>query len=402
MPVRHLIPTVLSAVLIGTLAPQSASAASTTAEVLAAGVTVATVIADTPRGPAVGYLTTVDLRRPSVHLGLLHAGSVSRRVPVSRLLTDQRALAGVNGDFFNISETHAGVAPTDSADGPEIADGIALKANVPDGQRFGPALPPGTGTRDVFGVGFDGRARLGSLALAGHLITRHGVSILAGFNQYALAVGGIGLYTSAWGDASRLRATCGTDTDRAAACSTDTAEVVVRRGVVVSTGATPGSGAIAADSQVLVGREAGADTLRALVPGERVWTDHRLTGAAVPFAFALGGFPILRAGAPLAGLNDTTAAVRTAAGTSADGRTVYLLALDGRGAVSAGLTISEEAAWLRSLGATDAVNLDGGGSTELATRDPATGTVTVRNSPSGGAERPVPNGIGVFAHPTGV
>ncbi len=51
---------------------------------------------------------------------------------------------------------------------------------------------------------------------------------------------------------------------------------------------------------------------------------------------------------------------------------------------------------MRSLGATDAFNLDGGGSTELVARDTDDSAVTVRNHPSGGAERPVPNGIGVF------
>jgi hypothetical protein len=49
------------------------------------------------------------------------------------------------------------------------------------------------------------------------------------------------------------------------------------------------------------------------------------------------------------------------------------------------------------MGADDAVNLDGGGSTTLVARDPGAAAVTVRNHPSGGAERPVANAIGVFA-----
>jgi hypothetical protein len=166
---------------------------------------------------------------------------------------------------------------------------------------------------------------------------------------------------------------------------------------VESVSATPGAGAIPAGTDVLVGREAGAERLRGLLPGDRVDVGHRLSAPrVVPFDFAVGGFPILRDGAPLAGLNDTTVAVRTSAGTSADGRTVYLVALDGRIAASAGLTVSELAGLMRSLGAADAVNLDGGGSSEIATRTPGTAEVTVQNSPSGGAERPVANGIGVF------
>jgi hypothetical protein len=277
---------------------------------------------------------------------------------------------------------------------------LALKGNVPDGQRFGPGLPAGTSTQDVFGVGVDRRARLSSLALVGRVFTWRGSFELNGFNQYALPVDGIGLYTSAWGAAARVRPTCGTDTVRSAPCSTDTEEVIIQRGVVTSLSDTPGTGQISTDSQVLVGREAGADELRALVPGQHVLVDHWLvpTRPVAPFQVAVGGFPILRGGAPLVGLDDKTLAVRTAAGASADGRTVYLVALDGRAGVSVGLTISGLAGLLTALGATDAVNLDGGGSSELATRAPGQ-DVNVRNSPSGGTERPVANGLGVFVRP---
>jgi exopolysaccharide biosynthesis protein len=63
------------------------------------------------------------------------------------------------------------------------------------------------------------------------------------------------------------------------------------------------------------------------------------------------------------------------------------------------MTIAEEADTLRELGASDALNLDGGGSTEMVTRAPGASAVTVLNHPSGGGERPVPNGIGVFSTP---
>lgn len=49
------------------------------------------------------------------------------------------------------------------------------------------------------------------------------------------------------------------------------------------------------------------------------------------------------------------------------------------------------------FGAASAVNLDGGGSSTLVARRSGEPAVTVRNHPSGGAERPVPNGIGVFS-----
>ncbi|MYR86262.1 phosphodiester glycosidase family protein, partial [Streptomyces sp. SID685] len=191
----------------------------------------------------------------------------------------------------------------------------------------------------------------------------------------------------------------GTDTDRGAGCGAETYEVTVRRGRVVSVAGAPGSGAIPVGTTVLLGREEGARQLRQLAVGDAVSVTHRLVAAAsrVAYVFALGGFPVLRDGAPLAGLNDTTSAVRTVVGFDDGGRRLLILALDGAVAYRSGLTVAEEAAAMRSLGATDAFNLDGGGSSEMVTRGAGAAAVTVRNHPSGGAERPVANGVGVFA-----
>ncbi|MCH0562464.1 MULTISPECIES: phosphodiester glycosidase family protein [unclassified Streptomyces] len=350
-------------------------------------------------GVAHAHVLSVDLRDPRVRLGLLYPGSVAARAPVSRLADAQGAVAGVNGDFFDITETqHPGVAPTGASVGPAIADGRELKAAVPDGQRFGPALPPGTGTEDVVGVGADGRARMGGLTLDGTVGTPEGLLPLGGLNQYALPFGSIGAFTSDWGEVSRARAVCGTDTDRAAPCSTDTYEVTVQDGRVVAAAGAPGSGAIPSDTTVLVGREAGAQQLRKLSEGEQVTVRHRLvaTDSPLPYGFALGGCPLLAGGEPLAGLDDRTAAVRTAVGIADGGWRVLLLALDGAPAYRAGLTIAEVANALRGLGAQDGFGLDGGGSSTLVAREPGATAVSVRNHPSGGTERAVPNGIGVF------
>ncbi|MGX1488798.1 phosphodiester glycosidase family protein [Streptomyces tendae] len=352
------------------------------------------------RGTARAHVLTVDLRDRRVRLGLLHPGAVAARATVSRQAAAQGAVAGVNGDFFNISETqHPGVQATGASVGPAIARGRALKGAVPDGQRFGPALPPGTSTQDVFGVGADRRARLDRLRLTGSVRTPEGVLALRGLNQYALPVGSIGAFTPAWGSASRVRATCGTDTDRAAPCSTETYEVTVRRGRVVSASDTPGSGPVTAGTTVLVGREEGARRLRKLFVGERVAVRHRLVAATsrVPYRFALGGYPVLAGGRPLPGLDDRTSAVRTAVGIADGGRRVVLLALDGAPRYRTGLTIAEVAGIMRTLGATAAFSLDGGGSSTLVAREPGAPAVSVRNHPSDGTERPVANGIGVFS-----
>lgn len=367
---------------------------------IAPGVTYRQFDIDAAAGEAHAHLLTVDLADPHVRVDLLYPGVVAARATVSRMAGSAGAVAGVNGDFFHISETqHPGVEATGASVGPAIAAGRVLKAAVPDGQRFGPALPPGAGTRDVLGVGTDHRARLDRLALTGSVTTPGGRIPLKGLNQYALPQDSVGAFTSRWGGASRRRAVCGTDARRSAPCSTDTYEVTVRGGRVVAVSGTPGGGSIPADGTVLVGREEGARRLRKLSVGDRVRVTHDLVAAAsrVPYRFAVGGFPVLRDGRPLPGLDGTTSAVRTVVGFTSGGLRMLLLVLDGASDYRTGLTLAEEAATLRGLGASDAFNLDGGGSSDLVTRDQGTGGVKVRNHPSGGVERPVANGIGVFS-----
>ncbi|KAB1145422.1 phosphodiester glycosidase family protein [Streptomyces luteolifulvus] len=366
---------------------------------IAPGVTYRHYDIQAAKGLTHAHVLSVDLRDRRIRVDLLYPGAVAARGTVSRLADTQGAVAGVNGDFFNITETqHPGVEATGAAVGPAVTQGRALKAAVPDGQRFGPRLPPGTNTRNVIGVGTDRRARLDSLSLDGYVGTSEGRLTLGGLNQYALPVGSVGAFTSTWGSASRVRATCGTDTDRAAPCSTDTYEVTVRHGRVVSTANHPGSGPIARGTTVLVGREAGAQRLRKLAKGAAVTVWHRLVASSswIPYRFALGGYPVLRGGRPLPGLDNATSAVRTAVGIADRGRRLLLFAVDGAPEYRSGLTIAEVAEALRDLGSAEAFSLDGGGSTTLVARAPGADAVTVRNHPSGGVERPVPNGIGVF------
>jgi len=94
---------------------------------------------------------------------------------------------------------------------------------------------------------------------------------------------------------------------------------------------------------------------------------------------------------------------RTAVGTSQDGRYLYLMAIDGRQpAHSFGATTQETAAWIQALGAHDALNLDGGGSTAMALDDGHGGAKIVNRPIHGnvpGAERVNGNNLGVYARP---
>jgi len=82
---------------------------------------------------------------------------------------------------------------------------------------------------------------------------------------------------------------------------------------------------------------------------------------------------------------------RTAFGYNAE--RFFLVTVDGRQpGYSVGMTLTELAAFLRELGATDAVNLDGGGSTTIWVRG------RLRNRPSDGSPRPIGNALLVYQY----
>ena len=183
--------------------------------------------------------------------------------------------------------------------------------------------------------------------------------------------------------------------------------VTVRGGVVVP----GGGGRVPGDGFVLAGTGDGAAFLRRLAaPGAPVALDLGLRGAAAPpdGGGIVGGGPRLLARgrvrvraaaegfAPLSapGFYGTFVAARqprTLAGVRADG-TLILVTVDGRRpGWSAGVTLAEAARLMRSLGARDALNLDGGGSSAMTVR----GRVVSRPSDAGG-ERPVSDALVVL------
>lgn len=84
---------------------------------------------------------------------------------------------------------------------------------------------------------------------------------------------------------------------------------------------------------------------------------------------------------------------RTAIGASADGRTAYVVAIEGRSQASVGVTLPELADYLISIGAANAINLDGGGSTAFIFAPEGESTL-LTNKPSDGKFRPVAVNLG--------
>lgn len=100
---------------------------------------------------------------------------------------------------------------------------------------------------------------------------------------------------------------------------------------------------------------------------------------------------------------------RSVVGISADGKTLYLVAVDGRQeGFSRGANMVELGELMNQIGAHHAINLDGGGSTAMIVKDMRTGAFAVANQPSEVStqgfpvrmERPVADVIGVLIAPS--
>ena len=80
---------------------------------------------------------------------------------------------------------------------------------------------------------------------------------------------------------------------------------------------------------------------------------------------------------------------RTALGVTADGKLI-IVTVDGRQTLGSGINLNDLAAYMRNRRCVEAINLDGGGSTTMAT------SFGLLNSPSEGSERLIANALVVF------
>jgi exopolysaccharide biosynthesis protein len=130
----------------------------------------------------------------------------------------------------------------------------------------------------------------------------------------------------------------------------------------------------------------------------RAWIAHSPVDARGAYNGLSGFFSLLIDGKNNGGMRDRHP--RSAVGISRNGRHLILMVIDGRQpGYSEGTTTGETAEWMRKLGAWNALNLDGGGSTALVIEGPD-GAPTHLNRPCGppvGTERRVATHLGVFA-----
>jgi hypothetical protein len=336
---------------------------------VAPGVTLEQVETLDAKGWQQGNVLTVDTAQGG-RIDYLGNEDLTTLRPITEQADEAGAVAAINGDFFDINNSGAPL-------GPAIDDGELIKSQSGDPYRVAGFDADGVGR--VLEVLFEGTATLPS-----------GPITLDRLNSPVLRAGEVQAFTSLWGDYPRSRAVQG---------ATGVAEVTVTDGVVTAVRDAAGEGAIPAGTTILLGREGGADALRALRPGDRVEVTYRSRpsdGGTVHAA--VGVHELVVENGKARPVDDTSYAGRTGLGFSRDGRTIIVATVDSdRQTHSRGATLAELGRLLEARGAWVGVELDGGGSTTLVSRRPGAATVQVDNTPGDGSLRPVPNGLAVMA-----
>lgn len=313
-------------------------------------------------GWVTGHVMTADLRTPSLSLDVTDGGTTSASNDVvSSFATDTRAVAAVNGDYFDMNAS-------DAAIGTDISPSSGIRSISGD-QR--PALTLSSG-----------RAAITALASAA-TVTIDGATLSAdAVNSPTWHTGQLGVFTPVWGSYPVARLLTAGERVRVV-------HVLSGRVSAVDDDAQSITAAAATGETLIVGRGAAADRLAGAAPGQRVGVTLRASAAV---NLAVGGNQVLIKDGKATGVDEVTAA-RTAVGVSKDGTRLWIVSVDGKVADSPGQTLSQLTALLLDQGAWQALNLDGGGSTTLVARPAGTNSLRLLDRPSDGTERKVTNAL---------
>ncbi|MEP6992223.1 MAG: phosphodiester glycosidase family protein [bacterium] len=326
-----------------------------------------------PRGPWTMYLVRVDLRQPGIALRAARAhDALDGRERVSDMArrastNGDRVVAAVNADFFNLK--------TGENENNQVIDGEWWKGlKVTDSP-----YDTWDNAHAQLAVGANGRPAIDRFLLDARAWAHGTMTPVITLNSDPSGKPeGTAFYTSRYGahtPADTGRATV--EAPLASAGHRGDTLLYVRRGPVSSVAGTT----IPADGAVLSAYGAGLrqSEVKAMAAGDTVkvllTTSPHLAADAAP-VLVIGGWPrILRDGVDVTGDAAATEGTlsrnaemrhpRTAVGFSRDSATLYLFAVDGRSENSGGMTLTELATTMHQLGAWQALNFDGGGSTTM-------------------------------------
>ncbi len=317
-----------------------------------------------PGGWVTGSVLTADLSVPSLSLDVEDGGTVSAsKATVSEFAKQGKAVAAVNGDYFDLNRSEAPIGTNISP--------------------IGGLRTAGADARQAFTL-TDGKAAVRELMSDATVQIDGIIQQVRSVNSPNYAADSIGLFNRLWGEfpigrlipaAEPVRIVTVVD-GKVTASTTDRA--VIDRPLELPAGGS-----------VLVARGQGTELLAGAEAGDAA---DIIVRADAEVDLAVGGDQRLLEDGELTDQDQVTAA-RTAIGISRDGTALSVVSIDGRQGDAHGMTIAELAQLMKDLGAWNAINLDGGGSTTLVARPAGTKERTVINRPSDGTERADANAL---------
>lgn len=316
------------------------------------------------------HVLEADISDRHTRLDLLTPpGGVGTASTLPEMVKDSETIAAINGDFFISGEAYSPI-------GPLVRDG---KIQSSPTYRMDELAVFSLDSRKVPIIDYwkwETKLYIGDLEFPVSAINK--IS-----SEYAYPV----VYTEEWGDIAPPVA------------FNDILYVTVQKNRVIDIiqGAAQEI-SIPEKGMVIMARgDAASGMMQVLKPNSPVSLETTTTPDFEKMDLAIGGGTILVKDGALYPFTHSIEGnhPRTAIGFSRDGKKVIAAAVEGRTKGARGMNQAELAQLLIELGAYQAINLDGGGSTTMLARKPGDEVLTLANTPSDGTLRRISNGIAI-------
>lgn len=312
-----------------------------------------------------------DLTDSNVDVKVLYSSKgISYRSTLSSLAKESGAVAAVNADFFDMTTPAGRTSPL----GLTVSEGRVVSSPSHDPALATLASVEGKWLADYFSMNLFIEAGNGNRAQILHINKFHPPASIV-------------MFTPDWGAATPA--------------PDGSCEMVVIDGVVASITENAGNTPIPENGYVLrVDPKINNFFAENFIVGDTASISLEILPYGSIDEAVGGGTVLCRDGKVFKFTSDIAGRhPRTAAGVSEDGKTLFLVTAEGREANTPGMTQAELAELMLSLGAYNAINFDGGGSTEMVARSD-TGNIEIVNTPSEGTERPISTALGLASKGT--
>jgi hypothetical protein len=347
------------------------------------GVTLNTEILQTVAGPEQVSLLNIDLINSNVRLGVVQAYNrlINPAQTLSAMADQAGAVAGVNGDFFEIHGTNVPI-------GEEVMNGHLLHSPNPHDYA-------------VLGVTASGRITIEHEDFTGSVIDGSASYPLFSINHYGeINNGRLVLFTPDLGKPNYI----GGDPVAIIQPIAGSSSSYIVRSVYSGVAWLP---ALSGREALVASGDAGYWLANTLHRGDHIKLIEHITPDPHLYQAIGGGPQVVMNGAyyfdpyqPAPG-GDFIRNPRTAVGVTKDGTHAIFAVFDGRFSGpwrSRGMTNVQVADFMLAQGCYNAMVFDSGGSSELVARLPGDHAVSIINWPSEGYERPVANGLFIYSN----